>query len=89
MATVFLLHRPLKRWQAAPSPMEGNDAIGQVAGVSSAIAPQSPGKVSWSGTEWQAELVDGESVQLKAGDKVTIKYVSGITLFVAPLSAED
>ena len=85
VGTVFLLHRPLKRWQAAPSPMEGNDAIGQIAEVSNAISPQSPGKVSWSGTEWQAELVDGESAQVEPGDKVTIKQVAGITLFVAPV----
>jgi membrane protein implicated in regulation of membrane protease activity len=79
-------YRPLKRWQNAPAPLHGNDAIGQQVRVLSAIGPDAPGRVSWSGTDWQASLVPGLSVVIPAGANARIEQVSGIRLLVAPVN---
>lgn len=73
---------PLKRWQNKPSPLAGNDAIGQTATVVQALKGNREGKVSWSGTEWPAILVDGEA-DIDVGTIVTIRKLSGIRLSVS------
>ena len=75
-----LLYRPLVRnLRSMPAP--GNDAIGQSVTVLAAITPDRPGKVSWSGSDWQAELAAGETA-LQAGDSAVIRRLEGIRLIV-------
>lgn len=76
------LYKPLKRWQHGPSPMKGNDAQGQQVLVIETINPDDAGKVSWSGADWRAVLVDGADQPLKAGQEGEIVEMSGITLIV-------
>lgn len=81
--TTLLLYRPLRAWQNAPSPIQGNDAIGQSVAVVERITADSPGKVTWSGTEWPAELKQGEEKVLEIGDRAEIVELTGITLIVS------
>ncbi len=76
-----VLYPFLKRWQDKPSPIAGNDAIGQSAVVTEAILSGQTGKVSWSGTDWPAQLSDG-SEQLDVGATATIRKLEGIRLIV-------
>lgn len=74
------LYGPLRRWQNKPSVIAGNDAIGQSATVIKKISSDKPGKVSWSGTDWPAEVAEGDSFAV--GDVVTIDQLEGIRLIV-------
>jgi len=56
-----LLYAPIRRWQNKPSAMSDNNAIGQRVVVKTPISSASAGSVSWSGSDWQAELADGET----------------------------
>ncbi len=80
LLTSFVLFRPLRRWQAQPSPLAGNDAIGQIGDVIEAIEAGGEGKVSWSGAEWPARAESGETFAV--GDKATIRALDGISLIV-------
>ena len=76
------LYSPLKKWQNQPSPIAGNDAIGQKAKVIEAITAERPGKVTWSGSDWPAQLSEGASA-LEVGDSATIVKLEGIRLIVS------
>lgn len=75
------LYPMLKKWQNKPAPIAGNDAIGQSAKVVEEIQADRQGKVLWSGTEWPAQLADGQD-SLQVGDKVVIRKLEGIRLIV-------
>ena len=77
------LYPILKKWQSKPSPIAGNDAIGQSAKVIKAISNNSEGKVFWSGADWPAELMEEDDISLEVGDVVTIRKLEGIRLFVS------
>ncbi len=85
VAFTALLYAPIRRWQTQPSAMSGNNAIGKLVVVKSAIGPAAPGTVSWSGSDWQAELAEGETTTLSAGEKAVVASVAGIRLFVKPM----
>jgi membrane protein implicated in regulation of membrane protease activity len=71
----------LRKWQAKPSPIAGNDAIGQQVKVIETISHDSNGKVLWSGSDWNAQLADGEQ-EILAGEEAVIVKLEGIRLFV-------
>ena len=77
----LLLYPALRKWQNRPAPLAGNDAIGQRVNVLQAIGQTSGGKVQWSGSDWNAELAEGED-DILAGDAAVIVKVEGIRLFV-------
>lgn len=76
-----LINKPLRQWQKKPGAIAGNDAVGQSVDVLQDISADKPGKVSWSGSEWHAELVAG-GPDIKAGERATIVSMHGITLVV-------
>ena len=75
-------YRPLKRWQNQPAAMPGHDAIGQQVEVLTPISIGEPGTVSWSGTDWRAELDVQSEGALQPGSQATIVKLDGITLTV-------
>ncbi|NND00137.1 MAG: hypothetical protein HKN85_08145 [Gammaproteobacteria bacterium] len=75
------LYPVLRKWQRQPSPIAGNDAIGQSAEVTETIAADKPGRVIWSGAEWPAQIADGEAT-LDVGTTVVIRKIAGIRLIV-------
>lgn len=77
----LVLYPILRRWQNKPSPIAGNDAIGQSGVVLEAITSDKQGKVNWSGSEWPAQLADGEQ-DFAVGDTAIIKQLEGIRLIV-------
>ena len=82
LLVTVLINRPLRRWQQKPAPISGNDAVGQRVEVTEKITPQQPGKVNWSGSDWDAELAEGETGEIEAGTRATIVSMHGITLVV-------
>lgn len=82
VAITALLFAPIRRWQNKPSVMADHDAIGQHVVVEQPIGPSSEGSVSWSGSDWQAELAEGETGTLEIGQAATVVSVKGIRLFV-------
>ncbi len=82
VAITALLYAPIRRWQNKPSQMADHNAIGQRVTVTEPISPGVEGSVSWSGSDWQAELAQGESASLKNGQSATVVAVKGIRLFV-------
>ena len=83
VAEVLLLLRPMRRWRNAPGKLQGNDAIGQLATVVTAVKPGSnKGTVTWSGSEWSARLSEGATEVLDAGEEARIAALKGITLIV-------
>ena len=80
-----LLYAPIRRWQNKPSAMSDNNAIGQLVTVVEPFGPSTRGSVTWSGSDWQAQLASGESTELAAGDEATVVAVKGIRLFVKPV----
>lgn len=81
VAVALLLYPSLRRWQAKPGPIAGNDAIGQRVVVLKTISRDKNGRVQWSGSKWNAELADGES-EIAAGEQAVIIKLEGIRLFV-------
>ena len=81
LATAALLFRPLKKWQAAPGAIAGNDAIGQSVKVIESITLEGEGKVLWSGSDWPAKLAEGEEA-IGSGEHAVIKKLEGIRLIV-------
>ncbi len=84
VAITALLYAPIRRWQRQPSGMEDNNAVGQRVEVMQTVGPSNPGMVSWSGSDWQAELAEGETATLNAGDSATVVSIKGIRLFIKP-----
>jgi len=84
VAFTILLYAPIRRWQNKPSAMSDNNAIGQQVVVKEPVGPATRGTVTWSGSDWQAELAQGELVTLYAGDAATVVSVEGIRLFIKP-----
>lgn len=82
LAVTALLLKPLRRWQAQPTGLEDNNAIGQRVEVISAIGPNQPGKVFWSGSDWPADLVAGHEQSIAVGSHATVVEVKGIRLLV-------
>lgn len=78
----LLLNKPLRKWQQQPGAIAGNDAVGQSVDVLQDISLEKPGKVSWSGSEWHAELAPSSSSSLKQGERAKIADMHGITLVV-------
>lgn len=76
-----ILYPALRKWQNKPAPIAGNDAIGQRVKVIEAVSNESSGKVQWSGSDWTAELSDGEE-SIKEGETAYIVKLEGIRLFV-------
>lgn len=87
VAMTALLYAPIRRWQNKPSVMADHNAVGQRVTVTEDIAPSSEGSVSWSGSDWQAELATGVTETLKSGETATVVSVQGIRLFVKPLGS--
>ncbi len=85
VAITAILFAPIRRWQNKPSAMPDHDAIGQRVVVDEAISAGQAGMVSWSGTDWQAELADGNTDTLAVGDSAEVVAVRGIRLFVKKL----
>jgi len=77
------LFSPLRKWQKKPSGISGNNAIGQRVKVKTVITGNAPGVVSWSGSDWQAELADGEQDDIPANTNARVVQVEGIRLIVA------
>ncbi len=71
----------LKRWQAEPAVLAGHDAIGQRAEVLKTVSSAGNGRVMWSGSEWPARTMSGET-DFQVGETVIIREVEGITLIV-------
>ncbi len=79
--TTAALYPRLRKWQKHSNVMPGNDAIGQATKVVAPISAQADGKVVWSGTEWPAQLAQGES-PFETGDTARIRRLEGIRLIV-------
>jgi membrane protein implicated in regulation of membrane protease activity len=71
-----------RKMQSGPSPLSGNDAIGQTAKVSKDISSNEPGKVIWSGTEWPAQT-QNEQDSFAVGETVIIRELEGIRIIVS------
>lgn len=84
VAFTVLFYAPIRRWQNKPSAMSDNNAIGQQVTVKEPVGPNTNGTVSWSGSDWQAVLAEGETNTLVVGDSATVVSVKGIRLFVKP-----
>ncbi|MBL4673749.1 MAG: NfeD family protein [Arenicella sp.] len=81
LAMALLLYPILRKWQAKPGPIAGNDAIGQRVVVLKTISRDKNGQVQWSGSTWNAELADGEK-EIAVGEPAVIIKLEGIRLFV-------
>jgi membrane protein implicated in regulation of membrane protease activity len=81
IAVSAALYPVLKKWQNKPGAIAGNDAIGQSVKVVEAISADQAGTVTWSGTDWAAELADGEAA-FESGSTAKIRKLEGIRLLV-------
>lgn len=81
-AITALLYMPMRRWQSAPGSISDNNAIGQKVLVKSRITSTEAGTVTWSGSDWQAELPEGSDSILEAGQTARVVEVEGIRLIV-------
>ena len=75
------LYPLLKKWQDKPAIIPGNDAIGQKVKIIEPISADQPGRVLWSGTDWLAQLAEGEAA-FELGESAVIRKLEGIRLFV-------
>ena len=78
-----VLFAPLRRWQKQPSGISGNNAVGQKVVVKSSIGRDAPGVVMWSGSDWQAELAEGQQDDIAVGATAHVVRVEGIRLIVS------
>ncbi len=78
-----VLFAPLRRWQKQPSGISGNNAVGQKVVVKGSISKDSPGVVAWSGSDWQAELAEGQQDDIAIGATAQVVRVEGIRLIVS------
>lgn len=67
-----------------PPKMGPEEMIGGTAEARTGLVPGSTGQVFTHGTLWAARLADG-SEPVRAGDKVVVEAVDGLTLVVRPL----
>ena len=81
IAVSSALYPVLKKWQDKPGLIAGNDAIGKTVEVVDAIGADQAGTVSWSGTDWAAELADGEA-PFEPGSMAKIRKLEGLRLLV-------
>lgn len=81
-----VLYAPIRRWQSTPTTIADNNAVGQRVLVSEVIQPGIAGKANWSGTDWQAELVSGQTATIEAGQNARVVAVEGIRLIVEPIA---
>ena len=68
--------------QKESSGIEDNNAIGHKVTVTKSISADQPGEVTWSGSNWQAELADINDDPINAGDRAVVVAVEGIRLLV-------
>jgi len=80
-----VLFTPIKKWLKQPTGIAGNNAVGQKVSVKTPISPEQGGEVIWSGSDWQAELAEGQSETIQAGESAQVVSVQGIRLLVAKL----
>ena len=78
-----VLFAPLRKWQKQPSGISGNNAVGQKVTVKDSISRDAPGVVTWSGSEWQAELAEGQDDDIAIGATARVVRVEGIRLIVS------
>lgn len=78
-----VLFAPLRKWQKQPSGISGNNAIGQKVVVKDSISRDTPGVVVWSGSDWQAELAEGQQDDIAVGATAHVVRVEGIRLIVS------
>jgi len=78
-----LLFSPLRKWQKQPSAISGNNAVGQKVVVKTTITRNTPGVVNWSGSDWQAELAEGQVDEIYSGASARVVSVEGIRLIVS------
>ena len=78
-----VLFAPLRKWQKQPSGISGNNAIGQKVVVKDSISRDTPGVVVWSGSDWQAELAEGQQNDIAVGATAHVVRVEGIRLIVS------
>ena len=83
-AITALLYVPIRRWQNSPGTITDNNAIGQKVVVKTRITATQSGTVTWSGSDWQAELVSGSDTELESGQTARVAEVQGIRLIVQP-----
>lgn len=86
ISTALALYPMLKKWQNAPAPIAGNDAIGQKVKVLKAITSDNQGEVRWSGSKWPAQVDNTDDV-FNAGDTAVIRRLEGIRLIVGKPSS--
>ncbi|MDA9556956.1 NfeD family protein [Vibrio sp.] len=77
----LLIYPILKKWQTQSNKMPGNDVIGQTVTVTKAVSAEHPGRVLWSGVEWDAILKEG-SHDISVGKQANIVAVEGIRLII-------
>ena len=77
-----VFYRPLRNMQKESSGIEDNNAIGHKVTVTKSISADQPGEVTWSGSNWQAELADINDDPINAGDRAVVVAVEGIRLLV-------
>lgn len=77
-----VFYRPLRNMQKQPSGIEDNNAIGHSVTVTKSISADQPGEVTWSGSNWQAELADNDDDTIVAGARAVVVAVEGIRLLV-------
>jgi len=85
VAFTALFFAPIRRWQKKPSAMSGNNAVGQQVTIKKPVGPTTRGTVSWSGSDWPAELAPGESATLNIDEAATVVSVVGIRLQIKPI----
>ena len=78
-----VLFASLRKWQKQPSGISGNNAIGQKVVVKDSISRDTPGVVVWSGSDWQAELAEGQQDDIAVGATAHVVRVEGIRLIVS------
>lgn len=62
--------------------MAGNNAVGQRVVVKKPVEKGQSGVVSWSGSDWEAELANGQVETIQAGESARVISVEGIKLLV-------
>lgn len=81
--STLLLLKPVKRWQTAASPMPPRDIVGHKVVVTEAVSADQQGKITWSGTQWNARLDSSSpNERIEVDQEAEIVSMTGITLIV-------
>lgn len=80
LAVVTVMFPMLRRLQTGSGSMPGNDAVGQLVTVTTAMEPGQKGKVIWSGRDWDARLSSDAPSGLQVGEEAVIESLEGIRL---------